>query len=164
MVEIQSLISGAGAYGSRHAVLQNRTEYDRFCNLIAGGKMAFYTAVNCMDGRVQLPVILYLRERFGTDYIDMITEPGPVAILSENPGLDAAKSIFNRIDISIEKHRSAGIAVVGHCDCAGNPVPEEVQREQLRKSVQAVGEVYPDVKVIGLWVDETWSVMEIEAE
>lgn len=125
--------------------------------------MSFYTAVNCMDGRLQLPVISYLQERFGIQYIDMITEPGPVAILSENPGSDAAKSIFRRIAISIDKHNSVGIAVVVHHDCAGNPVSEKVQREQLRKSMDAIGEVYPDMKIIGLWSDETWSITEIES-
>ena len=47
--------------------------------------MSFYTAINCMDGRVQLPVIYYLKERFGVPYVDVITEPGPVALLSSDP-------------------------------------------------------------------------------
>ena len=126
--------------------------------------MAFYTAVNCMDGRMQLPVISYLQERFDVQYIDMITEPGPVSILSEMPVSEAAKSIFKKIDISIEKHQSTGIAVVAHYDCAGNPVADKVQREQLMKSVYAIGEIYPDSKVIGLWADETWTINEIKSE
>jgi hypothetical protein len=44
--------------------------------------MAFCTAVTCMDGRVQLPVNAYLRERFGADFVDTITEPGPNAVLA----------------------------------------------------------------------------------
>ncbi len=126
--------------------------------------MSFYTAVNCMDGRVQLPVISYLKEKLGVQYIDMITEPGPVKILSENAGSEAAKSIFRKISISIDKHQSLGIAVVAHHDCAGNPVSADVQREQLKESVDAIREVFPDVKVIGLWSDETWSITEIESE
>ena len=39
--------------------------------------MSFYTTINCMDGRVQLPVISYLMERFGVQYVDAITGPGP---------------------------------------------------------------------------------------
>jgi hypothetical protein len=115
-----------------------------------------------MDGRVQLPVISYLQERFGVQYIDMITEPGPVLILAEKSRSDAAKSIFNRIAISLEKHQSTGIAVVAHYDCAGNPVAETVQREQLRQSIAAVKKVFPHVEVIGLWADETWSITETE--
>ena len=43
----------------------------------------FATAINCMDGRVQLPVINYLKDQYKIDYVDMITEPGPIKILSE---------------------------------------------------------------------------------
>jgi hypothetical protein len=124
--------------------------------------MSFYTAVNCMDGRVQLPVTSYLQERFEVQYVDMITEPGPVLILSENPASDEAKSIYKRIGISIEKHNSLGVALVAHDDCAGNPVSKEVQLEQLRSGMDAIRQVYPDVEVIGLWSDENWSVREIE--
>jgi hypothetical protein len=124
--------------------------------------MSFFTAVNCMDGRVQLPVIFYLQKRFGADFIDMITEPGPVAVLAEDPASDTAKSIFDRIAVSIEKHSSLGIALVAHYDCAGNPVSEAVQRKQLRKSMDAVGKVYPDMNIIGLWADVNWTVTEMK--
>ena len=40
------------------------------------GIMCFCTAVNCMDGRVQLPVTSYLQERFNVEHVDSITEPG----------------------------------------------------------------------------------------
>ena len=36
----------------------------------------FATAINCMDGRVQLPVIKFLQERFKAEYVDIISEPG----------------------------------------------------------------------------------------
>ena len=44
----------------------------------------FGTAINCMDGRVQEPVAKFLKEIYGIDFVDTITEPGPVKILSEN--------------------------------------------------------------------------------
>ena len=49
----------------------------------------FCTAINCMDGRVQLPVIQYLQKRFNVDFVDSVTEAGPNLILSEaeDPGL-----------------------------------------------------------------------------
>jgi hypothetical protein len=34
--------------------------------------MSFYTTINCMDGRVQFPVISYLMERFVVRYVDVI--------------------------------------------------------------------------------------------
>ena len=32
--------------------------------------MKFCTAVTCMDGRIQLPVIAYLQKRFNAEYVD----------------------------------------------------------------------------------------------
>ena len=81
----------------------------------------FATAINCMDGRVQMPVIEYMKSKYGIDYVDMITEPGPNKILSENKDKNSIDSIKRRVKISVEAHKSRLIAVVGHHDCAGNP-------------------------------------------
>ncbi|HDZ23398.1 MAG TPA: hypothetical protein ENH70_02535 [Desulfobacteraceae bacterium] len=125
--------------------------------------MEFYTAINCMDGRVQLPVITYLQERFDATYVDMITEPGPNCLLADRTDPALVESILNRVGISVKKHGSSGIAVVGHYDCAGNPNPEETQLTQTRKAVELLREEYPECDVIGLWVDEKWEVSEIPA-
>ena len=123
--------------------------------------MLFYTAINCMDGRVQLPVINYLRERFSAEYIDSITEPGPVVILAEKTGSEQARSILARVEISLTKHKSGGIALIAHYDCAGNPAPESVQREQLVQSLAFLHGHYPTVEIIGLWVDSNWQVKQV---
>jgi carbonic anhydrase len=121
----------------------------------------FCTAVNCMDGRVQIPVIRYLQERFGAEYVDTITEPGPNRILAEADDSEMVQSILRRVHISVEKHASLGIAVVGHYDCAGNPAPEEVQKMHLQKAVERLRKHFAQ-PVIGLWVDASWRVHEIE--
>ena len=123
--------------------------------------MRFCSAVNCMDGRVQLPVIRYLQNRFNVDYVDTITEAGPDLILSESKDTIAVKTIFDRLDISVEKHHSVGIAIVGHHDCAGNPVPKEDHMKHIQKSVTLLRQQYEGLEIIGLWVDETWEVHEI---
>lgn len=46
-------------------------------------KYKFATALNCMDGRVQIPIIEFLKKKFKVDYVDMITEPGIDKILAE---------------------------------------------------------------------------------
>ena len=79
--------------------------------------MSFGTAINCMDGRTQLPVNAYLRRQL--------------------------------------------VAIVAHYDCAANPVPDEVQKRQLDLSVRFVAAQCPGVGVLGLWVDDTWSVTQI---
>ena len=120
--------------------------------------MSFCTAINCMDGRVQLPVIQYLQKRFQAKYVDSITEPGPIHILAEQSDPQEIRAILERINISIEKHGSNQIALVGHHDCAGNPVSREVQLGQIKRSIAYLKSLYPNVEVIGLWVNERWDV------
>jgi len=123
--------------------------------------MTFFTAINCMDGRVQLPVIRYLQKRFNVKYVDSITEPGPNLILANNIDLFAQRSIFERLKISIENHNSKGIAIVGHHDCAGNPAPKADQIDHLKQSIQQLQLRYKTMPIIGLWVDQNWEVHEI---
>ena len=123
--------------------------------------MSFCTAVNCMDGRVQLPVINYLMGRFEVTFVDSVTEPGPVAVLAEMQDSAKAQSILERIDVSVKKHKSLGIAVIAHYDCAGNPVSKEVQIQQLKIAADFIRSKYPEVETIGLWVDENWLAGEV---
>ncbi len=123
--------------------------------------MSFYTAINCMDGRVQLPVIKYLTARFNAEYIDLVTEAGPVVCLAEKTDSEQTKSILRRTDISIKEHRSTGIAVIAHHDCAGNPADEQTQISQLMSAVNFLAGLHPNIEIIGLWVDSNFSVKEI---
>jgi hypothetical protein len=114
-----------------------------------------------MDGRVQLPVIQYLQKRFNTKYVDSVTEPGPILILSEQQDKVLFDSILSRVSISIEKHDSRYMAIVAHHDCAGNPLPKEEQLLQLEKSLKIMKKYYKDIKIIGLWVNDNWEVKEV---
>ena len=123
--------------------------------------MSFCTAINCMDGRVQLPVIEYLKNRYNVDYVDMITEPGPIAILAEKTNTAIIDSIMYRTDISVNVHGSKLIAIVAHYDCAGNPVDKAQQLIQLEDSVELIKQKFPDTQILGLWVDKHWVVNEM---
>ena len=123
------------------------------------GSGKFATAVNCMDGRTQLPVIEYVKRRFLVDYVDSVTEAGADGILSSSNPL--SESIRGRVSISVGKHASKAIAVVSHFDCAGNPVDEETHKRNLRDAVKIVSEWFPKVKVVGLWVGGDWKVQEV---
>jgi hypothetical protein len=120
------------------------------------GHGVFGTAINCMDGRTQLPVNEFMRKTYSLDYVDTITEPGPVKILAENQA--AVASIRQRVKVSVEGHGSRLIAVIAHHDCAGNPVSKEKQLEQLEASLKLVRTWYSDVQCLGIWVDENWQV------
>ena len=75
-----------------------------------GASNIFATAINCMDGRTQLPVIEYMKSRYGVDYVDMVTEPGTNKILAENGDKTTIESIKRRVKISVERHNSKQIA------------------------------------------------------
>jgi hypothetical protein len=122
--------------------------------------MSFCTAINCMDGRVQLPVINFLQKHFGVEHVDCITEPGPVGVFAGTSDLTILNSIFTRIDISVKKHGSNGIAICAHPDCAGNPNDDDTQKAQLERSVIFLKETYPNTDIIGLWIDNNQQPQE----
>ncbi len=122
--------------------------------------MSFCTAINCIDGRTQLPVNEYLRDLLKVPYVDTITEAGPVRILGDEPDSPLARTILDRVDVSTGTHGSRCVAIVAHYDCAGNPVSEERQMEQLDRAVRFVAGRYPSVRILGLWVDANWSTWQ----
>lgn len=120
--------------------------------------MTFCTSIHCMDGRIQEPTIRFLKEKYSVEYVDAITEPGPCKILAENQDPYLMDSIVSRVNISVDKHKSELICVSGHYDCAGNPVERVIQEEQVKTAIGFLSGRYPDVKVIGLWIDRNWRV------
>lgn len=125
------------------------------------GYGSFATAINCMDGRTQIPVIDYIRKKYKVDYVDMITEPGPIRVLAENTDKPTIESIKRRVGISTEKHGSVHIVIVGHHDCAGNPVEKATQLKQILESIWTVRSWNLRAETLGLWIDEEWVVHEV---
>ncbi|MEI7640550.1 MAG: carbonic anhydrase [bacterium] len=118
----------------------------------------FATSISCMDGRIQAPILHFLKEKFKVNYVDIITEPGPIKYLDGNINHAVVETIKKRVKISIVTHRSKVIAVSGHFDCAGNPVNKKKQLKQIEGSVRLVKTWGYKVKIIKLWVDENWQV------
>jgi len=123
----------------------------------------FATALNCMDGRAQRPVIDWIARTFGVDHVDMITEPGIVRML-EAPLPDASEHLLQKIRISREAHGSRLLVVVAHHDCAGNPVDEETQKKQLVEAGHHLKDRFPDMTVRALWLDDAFVAYEIELD
>jgi len=117
----------------------------------------FGTAINCMDGRVQQPVIDWMKETLQVDYVDMITAPGPNKILALGP-VELQDWIKSRVDISVEKHGSEVIVITGHDDCAGHPVTKDEHITHVEESMNLIREWNLPVKIIGLWIDDSWKV------
>ena len=57
----------------------------------------FACAINCMDGRVQDAVKNYMKENYGVDYVDMITEPGPNKILADNSNKEKRERLIKEV-------------------------------------------------------------------
>jgi len=121
----------------------------------------FCASIHCMDGRIQEPIIKYLKENYSVAYVDAITEPGPCKILAENKNKILINSIMERAKISINKHDSKLIAISGHYDCAGNSCDEEMQKKQIRESIKYLKNHYPEIKIIGLWIDNEWKINNV---
>jgi hypothetical protein len=121
----------------------------------------FATAINCMDGRTQLPVIEWMKREYEVDYVDTITEPGPVRILTQATDAPALESIRRRLDISVTKHGSRRVAIVAHTECAGNPVDKETQLAQLRSAAATVLSWGMDIRLDLLWLGDDWQVERV---
>lgn len=117
----------------------------------------FVTAINCMDGRTQEPVISWMKIFCGAHYVNTITEPGPDGILAHGPA-ELIQSIRRRVEISVNAHGSKVVAVVAHGDCAGNPVSREEHLTHLAAALERVAGWGLPVRWIGLYVNERWLV------
>jgi hypothetical protein len=122
------------------------------------GQKSFAAAIICMDGRTQLPVIEWMKREHKVDYVDTITEPGPVKILAEGTDAVALESIKRRLSISVTRHGSTHVAIVAHTDCAGNPADKETQLRQLRLAATTVLSWKLGTKLDLLWLDNDWQV------
>lgn len=120
----------------------------------------FGTAINCMDGRAQLPVISWLKSKYELDFIDMITEPGPDKILTQGSPTQI-ESIKSRVLISVNAHGSQTILVAAHHDCAGNPVSREEHIKQVKDCIKILQSWKLPVKnIMGAWINDNW-ILEI---
>jgi len=122
----------------------------------------FGTAINCMDGRAQLPVINWMKSRYGLDYIDMITEPGPDKMLTQGSPAQV-ESIKSRVLISVNAHGSQTILIAAHHDCAGNPVSREEHIRQVKECMKILQSwKLPVINITGAWINENWTLEIIE--
>ena len=123
--------------------------------------MEFAASIHCMDGRIQEPLINFIKSKYNIKYIDTITEPGPCKIISQNIENTLIESIDNRISISINKHGSKMIFISGHHDCAGNPVSDDIQIQQIIECEKTLQLKYPNIKIVKLWINKHWKVKEL---
>jgi len=117
----------------------------------------FATVLGCIDGRASIPTMAYLQQVLGVDYVDYIAEPGPEKVyLEATPEVRAA--LHQKLTISLQAHHSHAIAVAAHHECAGNPVSREDHEQAVLACVTQLQHWQPEVRVLGLWVNDQWQV------
>ena len=117
----------------------------------------FVTAINCIDGRAHSPASNWLKASFAAEFVDLITEPGADKALAGGPA-DLIEAAKQKVLISVNAHNSKTVAVVGHHDCAANPVSTAQHKQDIGKAVATVQSWDLPVQVIGLWVNAEWQV------
>ena len=113
---------------------------------------SFATSLSCMDGRVQLPMINLIKEKYSVDFVDTITAPGIDKVISDGD----IESIKKSVMISVSNHKSSHIVISGHFGCAGNPVSNDEHFTHIEKSVELVKSWNLDAEVVGVWIDENF--------
>ena len=123
----------------------------------------FGTAINCIDGRTQEVVIDRMKQDYDVDGVDMVTFPGVDGIFSNKQRSEEIISQLRRaVSISIEKHGSRVIAVVGHHDCAGNPGDREHHHMDIRGAMHEVSSWNFPVQVVGFYVNEKREIEQVK--
>lgn len=113
------------------------------------------TCLNCMDGRVQLPVLQWIKKNYKIDFVDVITEAGMDGVLSNQKYIG---EILRSINVSIKINKSTRLFIVGHYDCRGNPIEQEAHHREIIESVNRLKKYWPSMPIIGLWVNKKWQV------
>lgn len=116
----------------------------------------FALAINCVDGRVQEPLLRWIREELSLSRVDYLTVPGADAALAEpGPELDRAR----RTASFLADERDHGCALVaGHWDCLGNAVDEDRHREQIRRAAEELHGWGVAPRTLGVWITDGWGV------
>ncbi len=120
----------------------------------------FGTAINCIDGRTQEVAIDHMKQNYDIDGVDMVTFPGADGIFS-GEHLEEIALIKRAVSISIEKHGSRVIAIIGHHDCAGNPGDREHHYVHIQKAVHEVSSWNFPAQVVGLYVNDKREIEKV---
>ncbi len=123
--------------------------------------MSFGTVINCTDGRVQYPVMDYLKKQYEFDFFDSANEAGPLRTLTKNSDKCRLITLKEQIRTSLEEHDSKFIALVGHHDCTDNPGDSAFQEKQMDEALDYLQRSFgTGITYVGLYVNEHWEVEE----
>lgn len=104
-----------------------------------------------MDGRIQAHIRDWAQRQFGTDYVDMVTVPGPDQVLAR----DAERRLGLARDVALSRdaHGSRQVVVASHSDCAGSAVTDKEHQQMVRDGVRWLADQLPNMTVVDIHVD-----------
>lgn len=119
------------------------------------------TCLNCIDGRVQRPVLNWIREQYHVDVVDVITAPGIDGLIASRRNI---REILRSIEISLRVNKSTRIFIVAHHDCRGHPVDKKTHRQSIMKAINRLKTYWGELEITGLWVNRHWQVEAWDTE
>lgn len=69
--------------------------------------------------------------------------------------------VLRKLAISIGNHDSKNIFIVGHYDCAANPVDEDTHKDMIKKAVKRIKNYTLASEIAGLWISKYLEVERI---
>jgi hypothetical protein len=116
----------------------------------------FALALNCVDGRVQRPLLRWIDDALALDRVDTITLPGPDATLLD--GGEEGDRARRHATFLAERRHHACVIVAGHHDCLGNPVDEAEHLRGIERAADVVHGWALCPRTLGVWIDHEWRV------
>jgi len=114
----------------------------------------FATCICCIDGRIHLPLIKWIKEKHRVDFVDIITIPGPDKVISKNSE-EELKNAKQALIISLNVNGSEKIILSGHYDCRANNVSNQEHIALIKKGVEIINTwEINNAEVFGVWVNE----------
>lgn len=113
----------------------------------------FATLLTCIDGRIQKSLSAWVSDQFAVDYVDTVTEPGVDSFLATADEASIA-ALIDKLAVSHRAHGSTTVVVAAHSDCAGNPVPDEEHRRQLKLGLARLERRLAGIRLVAVHVGQ----------
>ncbi len=139
--------------------VNDRWEVEIICDSGSQGFIpdTFAAAITCVDGRTKQPLSDWLRQNYLVNYVDLITEPEPDRVLLEGPAA-IVEHMRQSIEYSIREHNVQLLAVLAHYDCARNTISATDHQRRIAQCVDLIHSWQLPVRVLGLWLNDTWQI------
>ena len=114
------------------------------------------------DAEYQNHFRAYIKGNYRLDSVDFIKASEPLKVLAENDDKDSINALKRKILASMEQNNSKLIAIIGCESFISSFEVKDCQLANLRSSVNTVRFWNLNVKVIGLWIDSSNVISDMQ--